>query len=280
MARTYVRYPGFRAKALTLSYDDAKEQDVPFVEILDRYGLKCTFNINSGLLLDEPEAYPPGTIHRYMTKEAAIRLYSGTHHEVAVHTVTHPHTRNISPVVATREIFEDRKALEKMFGVEVRGMAYPFGAYDDAVVEVVKSCGIAYSRTTEQTLRFDLPSDWLRMPSTCHHKNPKLMELADKFLNAKVTWEPMLFYVWGHSYEFEADDNWNVLEEFCKKVGGREDIWYATNIEIYDYVEAARALRYSADGQRVFNPTCMPVYIEDIKEKKQYVMNPGEYVCL
>jgi len=278
MKKIYMRFPGFRDRALTLSYDDAKEQDKPFIEILDRYGVKCTFNVNSGTLLDEPVVYPPGTIHRVMTREAAVALYSGTKHEVAVHTVTHPHTRNLAPVSAVREIYEDRKALEALFGVEVRGMAYPFGAYDDSVVEVAKNCGIAYARTTQQTLRFDIPSDWLRMPSTCHHNNPKLMELAEKFVTQTVPWEPLLFYVWGHSYEFEADDNWHVIEDFCKKVGGRENVWYATNIEIYDYVEAYRALRFSADGLTVFNPTCIPVCFEVAKEGSKYTVHPGEYV--
>ncbi|MEJ0000406.1 MAG: hypothetical protein WDO13_15365 [Verrucomicrobiota bacterium] len=56
-----------------------------------------------------------------------------------------------------------------------------------------------------------------------------------------------LLYVWGHSYEFDRDKNWELIEQFGAKVGGRDDIWYATNIEIVDYCEALRRVEFSAD---------------------------------
>ena len=34
-----------------------------------------------------------------------------------------------------------------------------------------------------------------------------------------------MMYVWGHSYEFTDHDNWEVMENFCRRMGGREDIW-------------------------------------------------------
>ena len=43
-----MRFPGGLAKALTFSYDDGVEQDIRLVEILDKYGMKGTFNLNSG----------------------------------------------------------------------------------------------------------------------------------------------------------------------------------------------------------------------------------------
>ena len=70
-----------------------------------------------------------------------------------------------------------------------------------------------------------------------------------------------MFYLWGHSYEFDDNDNWDIIETFCKKIGGREDIWYATNIEIYDYVQAYESLVYSASADLVYNPSAVPVWI-------------------
>lgn len=43
-----LRFPGFRMKALTLSYDDGVRADCMLMDILNRYGIKCTFNLNSG----------------------------------------------------------------------------------------------------------------------------------------------------------------------------------------------------------------------------------------
>ena len=72
----------------------------------------------------------------------------------------------------------------------------------------------------------------------------------------------MLFYVWGHSYEFDDNGNWDLIENFAKRMSGRKDIWYATNIQIYDYVRAYKSLVFSIDGERTFNPSALPVWIE------------------
>lgn len=100
------------------------------------------------------------------------------------------------------------------------------------------------------------------MPATCHHNNPRLMELAHIFVENPVTRHPNLFYLWGHSYEFDGNNNWNVIEEFAEYIGNREDIWYATNIEVYDYVAAFKNLVFSADGSRVYNPSSRSVWFQ------------------
>ena len=270
----YMRFPEGRAKALTLSYDDGVQQDKKLVEILNAYGLKCTFNINSGCYADEGTVYPEGQVHRRMTEKECFELYKNSGHEVAVHSLTHPYLERISPARVVYEVIKDRENLEALFGGVIRGMAYPMGTFSDQVVEAIKNCGIAYSRTTVSTERFSIPTDWLRMPATCHHNNPKLMELASKFVDAKTEGKhPSLFYLWGHSYEFESNDNWNVIEEFSKFMSGREDLWYATNIEIYEYVEAYRALVFSADGTVIKNPTATTLYLEC--HRKIYTIAPG-----
>lgn len=275
-----MRYPDFKTKALTLSYDDGVEQDATLIKILDKAGIKCTFNLNSNKLLDKPQKYASECIQRILTHNAAISLYKNSGHEVAVHTLDHPFPSTLSTLTATEQIYQDRKNLEDMFEVEVRGMAYPYGQYTDTIIEVAKNCGIVYSRTTVSTHSFTLPSDWMRLPATCRHKDPQLMELADKFLKQNVSEQPILFYLWGHSYEFEADDNWHIIEDFCTKMGGHKDIWYATNIEIHDYIEAFKSLRFSADGEYVFNPTCIPVNILVCDQDKKQTIYSGERIKL
>lgn len=71
-----------------------------------------------------------------------------------------------------------------------------------------------------------------------------------------------MFYLWGHSYEFGNNDNWNVIEEFAEFVGNRDDIWYATNGEIYEYVKAYDSLVYSVSKDYVFNPTATDIYLD------------------
>lgn len=273
MSNIFMRFPGGKARALTLSYDDGVEQDIRLIGIMKQYGLKGTFNLNSGLYAPEGTVYPEGHIHRRMTKEQAIALYKESGMEVAVHALTHPFLEQLSVNECTWEVIADRMNLEQEYDVIVRGMAYPFGTYSDQVVNVLENCGIAYSRTVEATHRFDVPKDWMRLPSTCHHNDPKLMELAHTLVETEWNRTPALFYLWGHSYEFEADNNWNVIEEFAAYIGGREDIWYATNIEVYDYVKAYERLMFSTDGKKVYNPTNMEVFFA--KDEQIICAKPG-----
>ena len=85
-----------------------------------------------------------------------------------------------------------------------------------------------------------------------------------------------MMYVWGHSYEFTDRDNWNVMEDFLKLVSNREDVWYATNIEIVDYMEAAKRLRFTASGDMVMNPSYESVWIR--YNEKIYEIKGGETV--
>lgn len=256
---SFMRFPNFKRKALTLSYDDGVVYDKRLIEIMDKHGLKGTFNINSGL-------YAQKEGERRLTKEEAIALYKDSPHEVAIHGKVHNSLTHVSKVVALNDVLEDRKNLEETFGKIIRGMAYANGSFNDEVVEMLKQCDVKYARTTISTEGFEMPTDWLRLPATCHHNHPKLMELAKKFVEMQDHWYAwrntcQMFYLWGHAYEFNDNNNWEVIEEFAAYMGGREDIWYATNGEIYDYVEAFNRLVYSSDGRRVYNPTSTTLYM-------------------
>ena len=139
-------------------------------------------------------------------------------------------------------------------------------AYNENVKSLLKNLGIAYARTTKETGDFELPEDFLEWHPTCHHSAPDLLEKAKKFAEFKKPQYLKLFYVWGHSYEFDRDDNWNVIEGFCEYLSDRDDIWYATNIEIADYMKAARGLIYSADGNHIYNPYAADVWIAKLPD--------------
>jgi len=257
----YLAFPGGKAKALTLSYDDGVEQDIRLMEIMDQYGLKGTFNLSSALYAPEGIKWPQGQVHRRMTKDEITRLHLHSGHEIAIHCTEHADLAMLPATAVALQVAKDREALEAQFGCIIRGMAYPYGRYNDQVVEALRGCGIAYSRTVISTHQFDLPDDWLRLPATCHHNDPQLMPLARRFAEEKPIFRPWLFYLWGHSYEFEGDQNWHVFEEFAAYIGKRDDIWYATNIQIHDYIEAWRSLITSADGHRIYNPTCIQLFL-------------------
>ena len=269
-----MKFPGFKRKAFTTSYDDGTVHDVRMVETMMKYGIKGTLNVNS---------YNLGKKVGKLSADELRDLIEKSGFEIAVHGYRHLSLALVESGAATYDVMKDREVLESLFGRIVKGMAYANGSYNDEVVNILKHCGIKYSRTTVSHEKFDIPTDWLRMPATCHHNCPRLMELARSFVEKEddaYFWrnKPMLFYLWGHSFEFDRDDNWQVLEELCEYIGGREEIWYATNGEIYDYVTAYRSLSFSADEKLVHNPTALDVYLN--VDGKSVVVHAGETLAL
>lgn len=244
----YNRYKNGVKRAITLSYDDGQEADKRLVEIFNKYGMKATFHLN-------------GNRYQNMTDEElkeVAKLYEG--HEISCHTFHHPHLEAMPLQVCTKDIADDKMILEKMCGYIVRGMSYPFGTYNDDIIAAMKAGGMEYSRTIASTSWFSIPNNFMVWDPTCHH-NGDLLGLLEKFHN--YSWIDLsLFYIWGHSYEFDRDNNWNKIEEFCEKASGCEDVWYATNIEIVDYINALKQIRFSWDRRLAYNPTVTDVWVE------------------
>lgn len=274
----YMKLKDGKSKVLTLSYDDGVVQDIRLMKIMDQYGLKGTFNINTGMYL--PEDVQRERFYGRLKLSEAKELYADSGHEVAVHSVNHPFLERIKSDEMLLEVLEDRKNIERQYGTLARGMAYPYGTYSDAVIEALKMCGICYSRTVKATESFQFPENWLALHPTCHHNHSRLMELAKRFAeeDPRYTSDNWLFYLWGHSYEFDNNNNWNVIEEFAEFMGGREDIWYATNIEIYDYVKAYESLQTSVDKRIVHNPTTTDVWL--IQGSETYCVRGGQTLFL
>lgn len=180
--KIYICFPEGKAKTLTMSYDDGRTEDKRLVSVFNEYGIRGTFNLNSGLMDQEQR------IHKEELKE----VYRG--HEIATHTATHPTIARCPATQIYREITEDRKALEEITGYPVRGHAYPNGSVSDQVKRIFSDCGIAYGRTVEETGGFELPNEWMNWKATCHH-NHNLLELGEKFLDFKKTQYLKCMYV-------------------------------------------------------------------------------------
>lgn len=222
-------YPDNKMKAVTFSYDDGIKQDIRLIELFNKYNLKCTFNLNTGIDIEKSNWLNNGLYIERMANEGLTELYKG--HEIAAHSLTHALLTELSTNDVIKEMNDNIYNIEQLFGNKVLGMAYPFGEYNDKVVEILKNTGIKYARTISSTGRFDIQQDLLRFSPTCHHNDKNLMNLAEEFMAMKPTTEK-IFYIWGHSYEFDLDNNWDMMEEFCKLISNRNDIFYGTNSEI------------------------------------------------
>lgn len=270
MLKIYMAFPGGKHKVLTMSYDDGKFADRRLVSIFNKYGIKGTFNLNSRLVNDGLRIDPSEW------KE----LYKG--HEVATHTSTHPTIDRCPNIEIVEEYLNDRKFLESVMGYPIRGHAYPNGSYSKRVERIMEDLGIKYgriigdyyadeynARQAKQECHFDVvgdvngfafPENFLEWKPTCHH-NHNLLGFGEAFKNIKKKQYLYMMYVWGHSYEFDRDNNWEVIEQFCEMMSNQDDIWYATNIEIVDYMDAYNRLQFAADLSFVYNPSAISVWL-------------------
>ena len=241
-------FPGGKNRALTLSYDDGPDHDRRLVETLNAHGLKGTFHLNSSSL---------GKAGRVGLDEVR-KLFAG--HEISAHSVTHPNLEALPPEQLAWEMLEDRRALERLAGYPIRGMSYPFGSHSPEVVAALPHFGIEYARTVSSHNGFNLPTNWLLWHPTCHHKS-NITDKLEAFIKTNAWGRPLLYYVWGHSYEFANDNNWEIIERFAEAAGALADqIWFATNIQIYDYQQAVKRLRISADRRLIENPNFQTVW--------------------
>lgn len=222
-------------KAVTFSFDDGNTDDIRLIEIMNKYGLKGTFNLNSGNITNTNSwnfADKKAVRHINYTEHADI--YKG--HEIACHSYTHPRLETLSKETVYNEIFTDKKILSCLFDCKIRGMAYPFGTYNDTVLEVLKECGIEYCRTVKVTHSFDMPENPLLLHPTCHFTDSGIFDIAERFL--KLTCDkPQVFYIWGHSYELVTEDDWQKFEKLCQTISNKKYIHYCTNIEVFDILK-------------------------------------------
>ncbi|MBO5249036.1 MAG: polysaccharide deacetylase family protein [Clostridia bacterium] len=281
MRSVFMRYPNGKAKAVTFSYDDGVPQDKRLAELFDKYGMKGTFNFNN--VRARKTNFSNEQIKEYFLSKG---------HEIAVHGAFHRANGNLRPIEGIRDVLDCRLELEERCGQIIRGMAYPdsgitqmgnFGNYEQ-IKNYLCELDIAYARTLGgDNNSFLLPQDFHAWMPTAHHNNPQIMEYIDEFLNLDIspnvyhaTRIPRLLYIWGHSFEFDRNDGWEHIEEICQKLANNDEIWYATNIEIYDYVQAYKSLQYSADGHTVYNPTLFTVWLD--VDSRLYSIKSGETI--
>lgn len=270
-------FPQGKRLAVTFSFDDGVEEDRRVIDFMNEHGLKGTFNLNSAMMpggqggQEDPARIPASDI---------ARVYQG--HEVAIHTCTHPYLNRLGPSQVTLEVLQDRMALEDLVGYPVRGMAYPYGAFSPQVIQILKALGIVYCRTTQVADRcfpIDEPLAW---PATGHmfSIDAQQQNMAQRFTalyeNPRASG---VFFAWGHSYEFgRKADRWHEMPALFKPMAAHRDVWYCTNIELFDYEAARQRMVIAANRRTASNPSAVTVTL--LVDGKPVDVPPGRVVDL
>ena len=236
------RFPNGKTKVFNVTYDDGVLQDVRFVALLNKYNLKGTFNLNSGLMEREFEwTHESGKVIKRLSKEKAVSLYQG--HEIASHTLTHPYMHDLSQREILHELQADKANLEKLFGREVKGFAMPFDYYSERIENCVRQCGFSYARISQESRSFAPQTDYFNWKATVFHTAPELEQLSRQFIETDQ--ELAIFQIVGHSYDLDVEELWDRIENIFRMIAAHKEIPPMTTIEI---VEHLRSL--SGDNQQ------------------------------
>lgn len=239
-------WPDGKWKALIMSYDDGPSDDAQMVDLFNSNGIVGTFNLTSSFLGNDG----------FVSSGQVSSLYQN--HEVANHSEHHPYLAHGDTTSIRNEIHNCGNTLSSLVGYDINGMAYPFGgagtgAYDYRVIDIAQNEGIRYARTTNDTRSLEIPQN---LPDGLMQWDPTINDWDGiTFANQLIDWDlerMALLYMWGHSH-FLDNNGWNRLTTICQNLGNRDDIWYATNLEVADYLRAINNLVYT--DTTIFNPS-------------------------
>ena len=228
-------YPGGKQKAFNFTYDDGVMQDIRFVELMNRYGLKGTFNLNSELMKNRfAWIHPNGMEVKRLDTDTARWLYRG--HEIASHTRTHPYMQDLTEGEVMDQLAGDKRELEEMLGVEVAGFAVPFHYYSPMIADCAKKCGFEYARMSEFSGHYRPCRDYWYWKTGFYHIEPGLEEFVAGFLESDE--ELAVCQIVGHSYDLDAEKLWGTMEEILRRISETEAVWSCTNLELVRYLKA------------------------------------------
>lgn len=202
------------AKYLLLSFDDGTVYDRRFVELLNQYNLKGTFNLNSGLE-DFVWYYEDRLPIRRQILSETVQQYRG--HEVASHSLHHPWLNTLTPPQISREIGADCEHLKRLFGLPEIGFGVPFTACGEREIRRIRKY-VRYIRLSEFADSFALPEDPYHIPIHALYNDADIREKIARF--AENGLEDSLFVMAGHSYELEVLNHWEYMAQLLAFISG------------------------------------------------------------
>ena len=203
-------------KSFVFAIDDGTIFDKKTVAIFNKYGIKATFNLNSGL--QDFVWHKDWLEVRRLKLEENKAIYDG--HEVASHSLTHPFLTSLSDEDVFREVGEDIDNLKNIFHREIESFSFPFDGFDERTIGIIKSLGITHIILPAIDDSFRFPIDTCHIKVTSWNIDDALAKVQRFFEDDRAE----LFVYLSHSYDYEFDGSYDKLEELCRIVRERKDI--------------------------------------------------------
>lgn len=197
-------------KIFLFSFDDGTVQDGRLVQLLNKYHIPATFNLNTGLE-DFVWEYEGKPVIRQKLSDT-VEQYQG--HEIASHSLHHYRLETLPPPQLRREVEEDCSNLRAIFGVQELGFAVPFTVCTEREVKIIRKY-VRYIRLSEFADSFAPPADPYHIPIHGLYNDPDIRDKIEAFDRSELP--VSLFVMAGHSYELEMEKQWEYLDDL---------IWY------------------------------------------------------
>ena len=215
-------------KYFVLSFDDGTKSDRRVIEILNEYGLKGTFNLNSGL--QDYKYYMEGKLVERLDLKENVQLYKN--HEVASHTKTHANIFKLSDKEALAEVVDDIKALEEIFNRKITSIGIPYADYDEDKINLIKNntdlkC-FRYPKIKDKD-DFSMPIDPYHIYKNCVYDDIDCYEKIDAYINSDI--EKGVFVLLADPYKIEIYDKWDYFINLIKYIKSHDELTVVTMTE-------------------------------------------------
>lgn len=230
-------------KLITTSWDDGYPLDSRLANLLVKYNLAATFYI------------PKANSEYEVMNEHSIRELAN-HFEIGGHTLSHIRLNTITGLKLQEEIDGCYKWLSDLLGYRPVSFCPPGGKYSKESLSVLQRSNFKVIRTTELLSIKDTINSNKLIPTTMQMYNhtagsylrnlgrryrilsvlrwgrygyaTDLERLTENYLNL-ILKEGGCFHLWGHSWEIDAFNLWDKLENVCRLLSNINEFTYVQN---------------------------------------------------
>lgn len=167
-------------KVVGLSFDDGYKNNYENVlPILEKYGFTATIYLVSknigGINSWDTNI---GLSEYELMDETEINNWIKSGMEIGSHTMNHVNLSKCSSSKAREEIYQSKIDLESKFNTEIRHFCYPYGSFNDEVIDMVERSGYITATTTKRG-RSKINENFFLLPriQITHHTLPHLFLL-------------------------------------------------------------------------------------------------------
>ena len=203
-------------KKFVFAIDDGTIFDKKVIDIFNKYGIRATFNLNSGL--QDYVWYKDWLEVRRLNLKENKHIYKG--HEVASHSLTHPFLTSLSDEDVYHEVKEDIDNLKNTFGCDIKSFSFPFDGYDERTINIIKGLGITHIILPAIDDSFHYPVDTHHIKVTSWNIDDALAKVK-RFIEDK---DAEVFIYLSHSYDYEYENSYDKLEKLCKTIVKNKEI--------------------------------------------------------